>query len=107
MFGGCGLYVDDLFVALLTDDCLYLKTDAQTRASFEGAGCTPFVYRSRGRDVALSYYTVPDDAMESPMQMQEWARRALAAAVRARAPEPPKARTAAPRRATLKRRRAP
>ena len=44
MFGGFGLYVDDVFVALIAIERLYLKVDAQTRPRFEAAGCEPFVY---------------------------------------------------------------
>lgn len=88
MFGGRGFYIDDLFVALITGERLYLKVDAQTRPAFEAAGCTPFVYAAGGRSVALGYFSAPDDAMESPPLMQPWARLALAAALRARAAKP-------------------
>ena len=37
MFGGHGLYVDDLFVALIAGDTLYLKADADSAAQFEAA----------------------------------------------------------------------
>jgi len=85
MFGGHGLYVDDLFVALITFDRLYLKVDAQTRPRFEAAGCEPFVYDAKGQSVTLGYFTAPDEAIESPALMQPWARLALEAALRARA----------------------
>ena len=35
MFGGCGLYVDDLFIAIIVGDTLYLKADEPTRTAFE------------------------------------------------------------------------
>jgi DNA transformation protein len=95
MFGGHGLYCDDLFFALIAADRLYLKADPQSRPAFEGAGCEPFVFEARGRTTATSYWTVPAEAMESAAQMQPWARLALAAALRARAAKP----SAAPRRA--------
>jgi len=85
MFGGHGLYVDDLFVALIAFDRLYLKVDAQTRPRFEAAGCEPFVYDAKGQSVTLGYFTAPDEAIESPALMQPWARLALEAALRARA----------------------
>jgi DNA transformation protein len=91
MFGGHGFYVDDLFIALITGDQLYLKVDAPTRAAFETAGCTPFVYDAAGKSVALNYFSAPEEAMESPPLMQPWARLALAAALRARAAKPPAA----------------
>ena len=88
MFGGHGLYVDDVFIALVSDERLYLKTDAQTRPLFEAAGCAPFVFDSAGKQVSTSYFSAPDDAMESPPLMQPWARHALSAALRARAAKP-------------------
>jgi DNA transformation protein len=95
MFGGHGLYVDELFVALIAFERLYLKVDAQTRAAFERAGCEPFVYEGKGKPITMSYWTVPAEAMESPALMQPWARQAIAAALRASAAKP----SAAPRRA--------
>lgn len=86
MFGGHGVYVDELFVALIADERLYLKVDAITRPAFEAAGCGPFVYANgNGETGVLSYFSAPDEAIESPMLMQPWARLALAAALRARA----------------------
>jgi hypothetical protein len=38
MFGGHGIYVDDLFVAIVVADTLYLKADAETIPRFEGRG---------------------------------------------------------------------
>ncbi|MDO9073166.1 MAG: TfoX/Sxy family protein [Rubrivivax sp.] len=85
MFGGFGLYADGLFVALIAAERLYLKADATTRAHFSAAGCTPFVYNGDGKSVTLAYWTVPPEALESPAQMQAWARLALQAALAARA----------------------
>lgn len=95
MFGGHGFYIDDLFVAIVAFDRLYLKTDALTRPAFEAAGSEPFAYDTKTGAVALGYWTVPADAMESPALMQPWARQAIAAALRARAAKP----SAAPRKA--------
>jgi DNA transformation protein and related proteins len=97
MFGGHGLYVDDLFIALIAFDRLYLKADEQTRPRFEAAGCAPFVYEGQGKPVTMSYFTAPEDAMESPGLMQPWARLALEAALRARAAKRPRAAAARPR----------
>jgi DNA transformation protein len=85
MFGGHGLYIDDLFVALIAFDRLYMKTDLQTRPRFQAAGGEPFVYDVKRGAVALGYWTVPAEAMESPALMQPWARQAIEAALRARA----------------------
>ena len=88
MFGGHGFYVDDLFIALIAGERLYLKADAQTRPLFEAAGSEPFVYDAVGKQVSVSYFSAPDDAMESPPLMEPWARHALSAALRARAAKP-------------------
>jgi DNA transformation protein and related proteins len=95
MFGGHGLYVDELFVALIVFERLYLKVDAQTQPAFKAAGCEPFVYDGKDKPVTVSYWTVPAEAMESPASMQPWARQAIEAALRARAAKP-----AAPRSKT-------
>lgn len=92
MFGGHGFYIDDVFMALIGYDRLFLKVDAQTRPLFEAAGCEPFVYDAAGQNVALGYFSAPEEAMESPPLMQPWARHALAAALRARAAKPRAAR---------------
>jgi DNA transformation protein len=89
MFGGHGFYIDELFVALIFSERLYLKADAQTRPHFEAAGCAPFVYDGKEGAVTISYFTAPDAAMESPQDMQPWARLALEAALRARAAKTP------------------
>jgi len=111
MFGGHGFYIDELFVAIVGFERLYLKTDAQTRPAFEAAGCEPFVYSAKTGAVALGYWSVPAEAMESPALMQPWARQAIAAALRARAAKPSaaprKARAAASKPAAAKRRPKP
>lgn len=98
MFGGHGIYVDDLFIAIIAFDQLYLKADDQSRAQFEAAGCAPFHYDKQGQTATMSYYVVPEEAMESPALMRPWGRLALEAALRARAAK------AAPRTAAARRR---
>ena len=109
MFGGHGLYLDDLFVALIAGDNLYVKVDAASQPAFAAAGCAPFVYEGQSKSITLSYWTVPAEAMESPAAMQPWARHAIAAALRARAAKPSaaprKARSTAPKPAPSTRRR--
>ena len=94
MFGGHGVYIDDVFIAIIAAERLYLKVDAASRPRFEAEGCEPFVYAAKSRSLSLGYFSAPQDAMDSPALMQGWARLALAAALRARAAKP----TAAQRR---------
>lgn len=82
MFGGYGLYLDEVFVAIIAGETLYLKTDAQTQGEFERAGGQRFEYTARGKTHALGFWSVPADAMDSPRSMQPWAKLALEAALR-------------------------
>jgi len=103
MFGGHGFYVDDMFVALIFQERLYLKADDTTRARFEEIGCQPFVYEAGGgKQVSMSYYTAPDEAMESPALMRPWAQLAMEAGLRAHAAKARK--TVKPRAAPAKQR---
>lgn len=103
MFGGHGLYIDDLFVALIADERLYLKVDAESRDAFIAAGGEPFVYEGKGRPITMSYCTPPTEAMDHPAAMQPWARQAMRAALATRATTrakaPPRAARKTPPRA--------
>lgn len=82
MFGGYGLYHDGLMVAIVVEQRLYLKVDDETRATFAAAGCEAWIYDGKGKPMQTSYWSVPDEAMDSTEAMLPWARRALAAALR-------------------------
>jgi DNA transformation protein len=93
MFGGWGLYHQGLFFALIAEDALYLKTDDENRADFEAHGLEPFVYSMKDGDkLTMSYRQAPEEALESPDVMAEWARRGYAAALRAAAKKKPRPR---------------
>ena len=51
-------------------------------AAFEAEGCAPFVYEAQGKRVPMSYWTVPDEALDSPQEFRPWAQRAWEAALR-------------------------
>jgi DNA transformation protein and related proteins len=88
MFGGWGIYADGLMVGLIADEVLYFKVDASTRAEFAAAGLTPFVYSGKGKAIEMSYWRVPDSALEAPHELADWMRLAQAAARRAAAKKP-------------------
>ncbi|PZP32411.1 MAG: competence protein TfoX [Roseateles depolymerans] len=103
MFGAQGVYVDGLFLAIVNRGELFLKVDDTSRPRFEAAGCTPFTYQTRdGASMTMSYYRVPEEALESPPLMQPWARLAFEAALRAANAKPARPRSATPRRAAAK-----
>ena len=91
MFGGHGVYRDGVIIAIVIDEAIYLKVDEATRSEFEAAGCAPFVYEAKGKIVSMSYWSVPEDALDSPQEFRPWAQRAWAAALRKPKPKPKKA----------------
>lgn len=83
MFGGVGIYSNDLFFALIDDDAVYLKTDATTQQDFEARGMGPF--RPAGDDgETMAYHQLPEDILESPEALRLWADKALAVARQAK-----------------------
>ena len=92
MFGGAGVYAEDRMFALLADDVIYLKTDEALRAALEGEGCGPFIWEPTsgpraGEKVAMSYWRLPDAAVDDPELAAVWGARALAAAKAKPAPK--------------------
>jgi DNA transformation protein and related proteins len=86
MFGGWGVYLDDLMFGLIVGDTLYFKVDAASQGTFAKAGGAAFAYeRGDGATVAMSYWTPPAKAMASAAALAPWAERGLGAARRARA----------------------
>lgn len=82
MFGGWGLYHRELFFALVAEDTLYFKADDETRGEFAERGLGPFVYNGKH---SVSYYQAPEEALERPDEMADWARKGYGAALRAAA----------------------
>lgn len=90
MFGGHGVYRDGVIIGIVIDEAIYLKVDGETRAAFEAAGSEPFVYEAKGKRVPMSYWTVPEEALDSPQEFRPWAQRAWEAALRKPKPKPRK-----------------
>jgi DNA transformation protein len=86
MFGGYGLYQNDLIFAIVVNDVLYLKSDAAIKNEFTRLGLQPFTYTVRNKSVIMQYFEAPPDVFEEPEIMQEWAQKALGAALRAKKP---------------------
>ena len=81
MFGGWGLYREDVFFGLVIRDTLYLKTDESNRAEFESRNLEPFTFVKGGETVVTSYRAAPEEALEDPHVMARWAKGAYAAAL--------------------------
>lgn len=84
MFGGYGIYHQELMFALVSDDELYLKVDKQSKPRFEAAGLTPFTYEKNGKPYSMSYYQAPEEIFDDPLMAQDWANEAFDAAMRAK-----------------------
>jgi DNA transformation protein len=86
MFGGYGIYADELFFAVVLDDQLYFKVDAVSRPEFEAADLEEWIYRKDGKPVHMNYFRPPEDVYEDEDSLRRWGRLALDAALRARKP---------------------
>ena len=76
MFGGVGLYADDLFFGILASDVLYFKVDDSNRQDYELAGARPFKpYADRA--MTMPYYAVPIEIIEDAATLVKWAKRAV------------------------------
>lgn len=86
MFGGNGVYVDDVIIAVELRGQLLLKGDAVSAPALEAVGSTRWIYphRQSGKPVAMPYWSAPDDALDDPEEMAKWARAAYEAALRSR-----------------------
>lgn len=90
MFGGWGIYRDGRMFALVAYDTFYVKVDDTSRAEFTARALPPFTFETKdGTKSVMSYHTVPDDALDSPELLCEWARKGVDAAARAAAAKKP------------------
>lgn len=84
MFGGAGVYADGLFFGLIdSNDVFYLKVDDTNRADYEARGSTLFnPHMKSGRSMTMPYMTVPEDVLEDPEELAQWARKSVAVAAK-------------------------
>ncbi len=76
MFGGVGLYSDDLFFGLLDNDTLFLKVNDQTRPRYVRHGMPAFA-PIPGKPPMQGYYQVPPGVLEDHDDLLAWAREAV------------------------------
>jgi DNA transformation protein len=86
MFGGHGVYHDELMFGLVVDDVLYLKADDASSGLFRERGLGCFQYEKAGKRVEMSYYTAPEEIFDDPELARAWALRAFEAALRNKKP---------------------
>ncbi|PCH62037.1 MAG: transcriptional regulator [Gammaproteobacteria bacterium] len=83
MFGGHGIFLEGLMFGLVADRVLYLKVDKETESEFRVRGLEAFVYSKKGKELTLSYFQAPDEALEDGEEMNAWANKAYCVAIRA------------------------
>lgn len=81
MFGGAGLYFEDLFFGLVADDVLYFKVDDSNCADYEAEGMGLFKPFPDKKEV-MQYYEVPIDVLENKEALRDWAEKAVRVAER-------------------------
>ena len=83
MFAGAGVYRDGVFFALATSDGgIYLKCDSEIEPRFRAAGSSPFTYGRDKRKITMSYWSLPNEALDDPDAVKEWAELSYQAALR-------------------------
>lgn len=90
MFGGHGVFADGMMFALEQDGELFLKADDLTIPKLAAENSEPFLYRARGREIALSYWKLPERLYDEADAFVVFARDAYGAALRAAGNKKPK-----------------
>ena len=75
MFGGFGLYRDEIFFGIVHRERLYFKTDDSTVRAYRKHKMKPF--RPNAKQTLKSYYRVPVEILENTEQLCEWAAKAI------------------------------
>lgn len=75
MFGGYGLYQNEIFFGIIFKGRLYFKTDTKSVVPYRKLAMKPF--RPNRRQTLKSYYEVPVDIIEDRDRLAAWAKEAV------------------------------
>ena len=75
MFGGFGVYQDEIFFGIVHKDRLFFKIDDSTVGEYRKRKMKPF--RPNPKQTLRSYYQVPVEIIEDADQLADWSRRAI------------------------------
>jgi len=75
MFGGFGLYYDEIFFGIIHKGRLYFKVDESSAVEYRKRRMKPF--RPNAKQTLKSYYQVPVEIIEDAEQLAGWAERAI------------------------------
>ena len=91
MMGGATLYLDGTIFAILDEDQIWFKADAETDAVWDAEGCERFSMTFKdGRVDTMNYRRGPGDVYDDPDAMRKWAGLALEAGLRGAAKKKPR-----------------
>ncbi len=92
MFGGTGVYIDEVFCAIITSSGRFcLRVDDTNRPDYEAEGMGQFPGRG---DSQMPYFEVPLHVLEDAEELRTWTRKARQAAVAASSSKKPRAKKA-------------
>ncbi len=83
MFGGHGVFLEQLMFGLVADSVLFLKVDKENESHFKARGLEAFTYIKKGKEYKMSYYQAPEEVLDDVEEMNYWANLAYSAALRA------------------------
>lgn len=78
MFGGYGIYRHGVIFAMIAFGRLYFKVGEANRADYEELGSTQFIYKTKGKDMKINYWELPEEIMENKENLSEWIEKSLA-----------------------------
>ena len=84
IFGGHGLYWNDLIFGMVFRERLYFKVDDQAKGEYVSRGMGPF--RPNERQTLKSYYEVPPEVLDDQEVLLSWAREAIRAGMGSQGP---------------------
>ncbi|HEX4112387.1 MAG TPA: TfoX/Sxy family protein [Stellaceae bacterium] len=106
LFGGWGIYNGPVMFGLIARDTIYFRVDDRNRPDYVAAATKPFVHTARrrgaggeiaagpkpftyqmpnGKIIEMAYYEVPPEILDDTEGLGQWAAKAQAAALGAKA----------------------
>ncbi|MDB5523240.1 MAG: competence protein TfoX [Rhizobium sp.] len=84
MFGGKGIYLDGMIIAIHLRDELMLKGDKEAGPLYEEAGSHQWTYthNKSKKPVSMPYWPIPSEAFDDSDEAAKWVRVAVEAARR-------------------------
>lgn len=72
MFGGYGIYLNDVIIGLIANNILYFKVNDSNKAQYQEYDSEPFTYEAKGKTAIMSYWRVPEEVLEDSELLEIW-----------------------------------